>query len=443
MNAPDSVSARLSTQSATVRRSRLKHWFFVLLIAAGIIAGVVIWSPGNESTASVFVTQSVERGNLTIAVSATGSLEPTNEVEVGSEISGIVSSVLVDTNDRVTQGQVLAQIDTTRLETQAMQARASLDASDAQVLQREATLENAVRQLDRMERANSLSGGNNIATEDDLDTLRTTVKRAEADLASARASVIQSQAAVETIETDLAKATIYSPIDGVVMTRGIEPGQTVAASFQAPVLFTIAEDLTKMKLTVNVDEADVGQVHAGQRATFTVDAYPDRVFEAVIDDVHFASETISGVVTYPAILFVENPDLLLRPDMTATAEIVVEHVEDAVLVPNAALRFQPPMQQLPGAGPPGGPGGAPPGAGPPGGRPGGAIVGRLLPRPPGGQAPRRQDENAAPQVWVENDGIPVPIPVRVGATDGTRSVILDGALQPGMAVIVDMSVGRP
>jgi HlyD family secretion protein len=467
-----SVSEQVGRHGGRAGRRRLARWVVPALVVGALVIVAAVWVRGGDPQATRYVTQPATRGALTVTVSATGSLAPTNQIDVGSELSGIVKSVEVDVNGQVKAGQLLAKLDPTRLNAQALQARASLEAANAQVRQKQATVEEARAQLSRLERASG-AGVSLVASEQQLDAQRATVKRADADVASAQASVTQARAAAEAIETDLSKTSIYSPIDGVVLTRSVEPGQTVAASFQAPVLFTIAEDLTKMQLTVNVDEADVGAVRPGERATFTVDAYPDRVFEAKLDEVQFASKTISNVVTYPTKLYVENPELLLRPGMTATAEIVVRKIDDALLVPNAALRFELPQDVLaavsqsggyeapgaaagpsgsagdadsaaaPAARPNAGGGGGGAGAGPgrgaaPGGR---GIIGRLLPAPPGAQRqPTVRDTR--PGVWILRDGQPVRILIRTGATDGSKTEVASGNLEPGTLVIVDTSATR-
>jgi HlyD family secretion protein len=254
-----------------------------------------------------------------------------------------------------------------------------------------------------------------------MDAAEANLKRAEANEASARASVSQARAELQSNETDIEKASIRSPIDGVVLSRQVEPGQTVAASFQAPVLFTLAEDLSKMELQVDVDEADVGQVETGQKATFTVDAWPGRRYDAVITRVGYGSQEKEGVISYLTVLEVDNDDLSLRPGMTGTAEITTITRENALLVPNAALRYTPPA--------------ATDAANATTGR---GLVGVLIPRPPPQvRKVQQMTGNGAPRVWVLRDGEPVAIEIRTGATNGRVTEVADGPLEAGMQVITE------
>jgi len=419
-----SIADQLGVSVQARRFARLKPWLLWGLVATGIVVAVAFWRRTGTGEAPQYVTEQVERGDLTVMVSATGTLAPTNQVDVGSELSGIIKAVEVDYDDRVRVGQVLARLDTTKLDAQTMQSRAALQAAQAKLQQTQATVEEARAQLVRLEQVYQASNGR-VPSAQELDAQRATVKRAEADEANAAATVAQARATLDAFLTDLSKMVIRSPINGVVLTRDIDPGQTVAASFQAPVLFTIAEDLTKMELEVDVDEADVGEVEAGQLATFTVDAYPERVFSAHVDAVRFASETVSGVVTYKTILKVDNPDLLLRPGMTATADVVVRKVTGAVLVPNAALRFVP-ISETPE-----------PSAD------GGGFLRRLMPRPPRSSATVADaDGDRKQRVWVLRDGQAVPVSIVVGTTDGLRTELLEGDLKPNDAVIVDTANGN-
>lgn len=396
------------------------------LAAVILVTIVVAWRAAGRSGSVQYVTQEATRGDLTVIVTATGTLQPTNKVEVGSELSGIIKRVEADYNDRVAVGQVLAKLDTTKLEAQVTQMRAALGSAKARVLQAKATLRESQSKLEQYRKVRELSG-NQVPSQTELDGAEATVDRARANEASAGADVKQAEAALATYESDLSKLVIRSPVGGIVLTRSVEAGQTVAASFTTPTLFTIAEDLTKMELHVNVDEADIGKVAVGQAAEFTVAAYPDRRFKAVVRQARFGSATTSGVVTYETVLNVDNTDLALRPGMTATADITVRRVENALLVPNAALRFTPPTQ-----------GTAPKGSA--------SIVGSLLPRPPSEPKEKAMNPGKEKQryVWTLKDGKLAQGPVKTGLADGKNTQILEGDLKPGTAVVVDtLSMEKP
>jgi HlyD family secretion protein len=292
------------------------------------------------------------------------------------------------------------------------------------VLQTQASVRETEDKLSRFARVLELSGGR-VPSQLEMDAAKAALERARADEAAAKAAVSQAQATLDVNLTDLSKAVIRSPINGVVLKRSVEPGQTVAASFQAPVLFTLAEDLTEMELHVNVDEADVGKVNSGQEATFTVDAYQDRSFPARISKVRFGSQTVEGVVTYETVLKVDNTDRSLRPGMTANAVITVNKIENALLIANAALRFSPPAQQQGGSS----------------GR--GSLVSRLIPRPPAG--PAKQDDNvnkAQKPVWILRNGQLEPVTVTTGATDGIMTEVTEGSIEPGTALVIDIATGK-
>ncbi|MBN1422380.1 MAG: efflux RND transporter periplasmic adaptor subunit, partial [Planctomycetes bacterium] len=339
---PD-IEKTLEIDPASGRSRRLKRWLVAAIIVAVAAVAVFLWRNTRTSDAMKYETSEAARGDLTIIATATGTLQPTNEVEVGSEISGIIKTVEADYNDKVEPGQVLARLDTSKLSAQEKQLKAALESAKAKVLQVKATVNETRSKLAQVQRVRELSGGK-VPSQAELDTAQAAFDRAEADEASATAAVSQAEAALDATQTDLKKSVIVSPIRGVVLARSVEPGQTVAAAFQAPVLFTLAEDLAQMELHVDVDEADIGKVKEGQDATFQVDAYPDRTFKGKITQVRFGSKTVDGVVTYETVLDVDNSDLSLRPGMTATAEITVQRIEGAVLVPSAALRFSPPAE---------------------------------------------------------------------------------------------------
>lgn len=405
--------------------ARHKGWLLLLLLIAAAAAAWTVRRSAQPVEAPRYATEAAKLGALVVKVSATGNLQPTNQVEVGSELSGIVTAVLVDDNDRVHTGQVLARLDLSRLKDAVARSRASLEAAQAQVLQAEATVAESASELQRFRQVAEASGGK-VPSKRELDAADAALKRAQANEAIARASVAQALAALQSDQTNLAKASIRSPIDGVVLTRSVEPGQTVAASLQAPVLFTLAEDLTKMELQVDVDEADVGQVAVGQEASFSVDAWPGRRYAAVITRVGFGSQLVDGVVSYPTLLRVDNADLSLRPGMTGTAEIVTLVREGALLVPSAALRFDPAAEDEA-----------------PSGRSGG-VLGRLFIRPPRSTPQRRPTIAAGAQrLWVLQAGEPDPVTVQVGASDGQWSEIIGGELEPGAPVITERLGAAP
>lgn len=306
-----------------LRRSRGRRVTLGLIVIALVaIAGITLrmWQTDDAAPPAYHATAAT-RGDLTVSVSATGNLKPTTQVDVGSELSGIIDSVAVDANAHVSAGQILAQLDTARLRDQTEKSRSAVTAAEAQTRLAEATAREAELALQRLRGIARLSGGT-LPARADLDAAEAAAARAQAAVASAAAVTAQARAALRSDETNLTKASVRSPIDGVVLARKIEPGQTVAASLQAPVLFTIAYTLSQMELDVDVDEADVGSVREGQEATFTVDAYPARVFTARVRRVDLGSQVKDGVVSYVAVLDVRNDDLALRPGMTATAEIV-------------------------------------------------------------------------------------------------------------------------
>ena len=382
-----------------------------------------------------FATREVRRGDLTVTVSATGNLKPINQVDVGSEQSGKITRVYVDVNDRVTKGQRLAELDTRRLVDSVTQNRAQVAASQASVTQAQAQVALAKATLDRQLNVFRLSGGR-VPAKTELDAARADYQSAVGNLRAQQAQVSVSRAQLATAQTNLSIAQIVSPVTGVVLSRDIELGQTVAASFNAPVLFTIAEDLTKMEVEVAVDEADVGQVKEGQAATFAVDAFPGKSFPARVTRVNVgsnasssssssssgsstATSTAGTVVAYTAALAVDNKDETLRPGMTATADIVTQQLSNVLLVPNAALRFKPNT----GAGQ------------------GGGITSQIVPGP---RRFRRGGANrqvsfgigSSQTVYVVGeDGNPKAVQVTVGASDGARTAITGGGLKPGMRVI--------
>lgn len=390
-------------------RRRSMPWAWILLLL-GLAAGTYGYFGGRGEKPVAYATEAAAVGNLTVTVTATGTVQPTNQVDVSSELSGIVRTVFVDYNGTVKAGQVIAELDTITLAAQVERSRASLAAARARVAQAEATLAEKGKIFERAKTLNERQW----SSENTLDLAKAEFDRSSAGLESAKADVRVSEAELKQNETNLAKTKIYSPVNGVVLKRNVEPGQTVAASFQAPVLFTLAEDLRQVELQVDVDEADIGQVREGLPASFTVEAYQDRKFPAAIEQVRFASETVNGVVTYKAVLSAKNEDLALRPGMTATAEIVTETVRDAVLIPNAALRFTPPEPPKPKRG----------------------GSGFSIFRFPRGQqkAVAVEQKGNKRRIYSLENGQPVPVDIAIGSTDGINVQVLEG-LSAGMSVI--------
>ncbi|MDX2208867.1 MAG: efflux RND transporter periplasmic adaptor subunit [Sphingopyxis sp.] len=384
----------------------------------------------GSDAATEYVTAEVRRGDIAVNVVATGNLAPTNQVDVGSEISGIVDRVLVEVNDRVIKGQPLAIIDTDRLRDAVSRSRATLAANDAAVARERASLVEAQAQLDRLEEVYRLSGGQ-VPSRTELDSQRAAVARARASLRSAEANVVAARAQLSSDATQVERAVIRAPVTGVVLKRSVDPGQTVQASFNTPSLFIIAEDLRRMQLEVSVDEADVGLVNVGQQASFTVDAWPGRVFPAVIERVDLGSENLSGgnnsaaansaasnVVSYLASLSLTNDALILRPGMTATATIATSGERNVLVVPNAALRFTSPEGAA-----------APPKRG-------------FQFRPPnsgqGTKVTREREigEGSEQRIYVlGTDNTIEPVPVTTGQTDGRDTAVRSNELKAGMKVV--------
>jgi len=400
----------------------LRHrWAFVIGLVL-LIAAVVVFRPGADAQNVTFRTASISRDDLTVTVTATGTIEPLNQVDVGAEISGLIEEVHVDFNDSVGLGAVLATLDKDQLTARVRQSEAQLVSAEAKV---EESRANEMEARNNLQRAERLHEQGNVS-EQALDNAKAAHARAQAALASSAAQVTVAEANLAADQTNLSKTDITAPIDGIVLTRQVEPGQTVAASFQTPVLFTLAEDLSAMKLVVDIDEADIGQVIKGQAATFAVDAYPGRVFPAEITSVRFAPKNENGVVTYEALLSVDNSDLSLRPGMTATAIITTATRDGALLVPYAALRFTPPMPEGGEAeetarrrGPPG-------------------LMGMIMPRFNRNRGARQAplQPGAPGQVWVLDDGQPRAIIIEVGLLDGERAEIVGSDLQEGQSVII-------
>lgn len=439
---PIDSTENLPSVIARGRSRPFRKWVIILVILALLGGGTFHYLSahnGQEKPAD-FITQPAAYGRISLIVTAAGNLAPTNQVIVGSELSGTAQAVYVDSNDTVKKGQDLAKLDTSKLTQQTERSRASLLSAKARVSQAKATLTETTASYARQQELHELSGGK-TPSRATMETSLASVSRAQADLESAEAAVVGAEAEVRAFERDLEKGIIRSPVDGVVLSRSIEVGQTVAASFTAPTLFTIAEDLRKMELIVAVAEADIGRVEIGQTATFTVDAWPGRSYTAKVKKVAFGAvgtgttnnnnnnnaATSGGIVSYSTELEVANDDQSLRPGMTAAVDIAIVDKEDILVVPNTALRFDPVsaaeigkpaaskrtlVQSL---------------------SPGGGRRWRGSPPPP-----KSESRSKGPHVWILTDGKPVEIPVEIGITDGRVTEITGGDLVPDAPVIVSI-----
>lgn len=405
------------------RRGQVGRYVATFLVLASAIGGYFLWQRRNTEPERLrFQTAPVTLGTLQETVTATGTLNPVDSVELGAEVTGKLVSVTVDVNDEVKVGQVLAELDPEQLRARLQESNASLSSAFANQRNAQASYDEATMVANRLEAL----FGRGLAPQQDLENAKAAVARANASLAAAKAQITLAQAGVTAAKTALNKAIIVAPIDGVVLARNVEPGQTLTAGFQTPVLFTLGRPLGRLELKVEVDEADIGKVREGQSAMFSVDAYPARAFEARLVKLHNLPTKIEGVtstvVTYTAVLAVDNPDLLLRPGMTATATITTRTLTDVLLVPNTALRFEPPRATPPRRG--------------------------FLPFPGmrGGSGPRTTPPRAAAakgtdQVWVEEGPAPKPIVVEVLGTDGIRSALkpsIEGSLSPNTPVLIDI-----
>jgi HlyD family secretion protein len=420
------IATLLAEPAPVVWYRRPPVWAGVTII---LLLGVGIWYWQSSRAASAlpsYTTQVVARGNLTLTVTANGTIQPTRSINIGSELSGTVLKVNVDVNDVIKKGQVLVELNPSKLRDQVLRSKAALAAASAKVEQTGATIKEATANLDRFKEVARLSGGK-VPSKSELDSGQATLDRALADDASARAGVNDALAALSTDQINLSKSSISAPGNGVVLTRNVDPGNAVAASFQAVTLFTVAEDLAKLRLWVYVDEADVGAVKTGQEATFTVSAYPTRNFPARITRVGFGSTITDNVVTYLTYLDVDNTDLSLRPGMTATATITASQRNDVLLVPNTALRFTPTSIEDQTAKK--------------------AVALSLLPSMPRSNtrksAAASASTAAAKQVWImpqDGSGVALVVAVTPGISDGRMTEITGGDLKVGMLVITDQKV---
>jgi HlyD family secretion protein len=423
-------------------------WLIVLVVLGAAAFGAVAWTRNAKPAAPKFETVKVDQGRIVARVTATGTLSALVTVQVGSQVSGRLAEIFVDFNSKVKKGQVIAKIDPVLLKAAVEQARANYTAAKGNLEKSKAQAVDAERQY---ERAKALAERQLIATAD-RDTAESTAAAARAQVAASEGSVAQANASLHQAEANLEYATIKSPIDGVVISRSVDVGQTVAASLQAPTLFTIAEDLAKMQVDTSVAEADVGKLRPEMNATFLVDAYPQERFRGKVRQIRNAPQTVQNVVTYDAVIDVENPDLKLKPGMTANVTFIYAEKNDVLRVPNSALRFRAPAEltkkaenTAASASASAGAASAEPGAS--------AAPDRAAsadrPRRGGGEGrggggmrgPR--DEPDQKTVWVLPPmGEPRSVKIRTGITDGTLTEIVEGDLHAGDALVTEMSGGE-
>jgi HlyD family secretion protein len=404
-----------------MNRTRILVAAAVLAVAAAAAATWRLRSGGKDG-AFKYETATVDRGRVVARVTATGTLSALVTVQVGSQVSGRIASLHADFNSPVKKGQVIALIDPQIFQASVEQARANVVAAEGNLARAEAQAADAQRQL---RRTRELAERKLVAAAD-LDTAQANADAAEASVKAGQGGVAQARAGLSQATVNLAYTRIVSPTDGVVISRNVDVGQTVAASLQAPTLFVIAEDLGKMQVDTNVAESDVGRLQAGMAATFTVDAFPGQVFKGQVRQVRNSPQTVQNVVTYDAVVDVANPDLKLRPGMTATVTFVYAQKDDVVRLSNAALRFRPP----PGMPRPGSEraGEAPAAAGQEG------VAGGERPRNGNGRGGGAEGARA---IWMLKDGQPTPVRVRTGITDGTYTELVEGPLGAGDLVITD------
>lgn len=429
---PSDIKEALCQVASSHDQKSFKKWIvgFVLIFSFALV--VAAWYLIGASKPMQYNTQPVRLGDLLITTTSTGKLVATNLVEVGSEISGIIKEMTADYNDAVTAGQPLAYIDDSKYTAAVMQSRAQVVLAEAKLAEAKTDHNSNKKKLVRLQTTFKLTKGK-LPSQQEIEEAEANVQKSTATVAAAAADIMIAKASLKSNEADLDKTVIYSPINGIVLKKDVMPGQTVASSsLEAPVLYTLAEDLRHMELHVAVDEADIGSVKKGQRASFTVDAYPDHTFEAKILQVRYSADKLrenENVVTYKTILSVANSDLLLRPGMTATVKIIVKKVENTLMVPNAALRYAPSepnsdkqptnyTSKIPSVF---------------------ASSSRPLENNGDGDAASDIHDNKS-CVWILKDNHPMPVEVQKRATDGVMTAVTSRELKEGMEIIINAIV---
>ncbi|HVO09151.1 MAG TPA: efflux RND transporter periplasmic adaptor subunit [Vicinamibacteria bacterium] len=405
-------------------------WIAAGLVAVGGLTAGYRYREAGTKNALRYETVKVDRGRITSKVTATGTLSAIVTVQVGSQVSGTLKAISVDYNSPVKKGQLIAKIDPSLFEAAYAQAKANEVAAKGNLLKAEAQAADAERQHQR----NQQLWAEKLVDQADLDTSMANADAARAQVEASKGALAQAEAALHQARINLAYTDIYSPTDGTVISRNVDVGQTVAASLQAPTLFVIAQDLRKMQVDTSVAEADIGGLHDAMPATFTVDAYPGQTFTGKVRQIRNAPQTVQNVVTYDAVVDIDNPDLKLKPGMTANVTFVAAQRDDVLRVPNAALRFHPTPEVLAAAGVAGngthrGPSGA-------SATQAGAVQG-------GSGGWQRDDGNGSRRrIWVLDNGKPHPVAVQTGVSDGSLTEVAGGKLAEGAQVITDVSGGQ-
>jgi HlyD family secretion protein len=403
-------------------------WIVACVVAVAGVFGLWRFRQAKGSSQVRYDTSKVDRGRIVAKVTASGTLSAIVTVQVGSQVSGRIAELHADWNSQVKKGQLVAKIDPQLFQASVLQARANLVAAQGNLAKVKAQAVDAERQYKR----NVILSERKLIAQADLDTSQSTFDADKAAVDAAAGAVEQAKAQLSSAEVNLAYTDIISPTDGTVIARNVDVGQTVAASLQAPVLFLIAEDLRKMQVDTSVAEADIGKLQAGMKATFTVDAYPNERFLGTVRQVRNNPQTVQNVVTYDAVIDVANPDLKLKPGMTANCTFIWAERDDALRIPNAAMRFRPPADILARLNPGAGPGQQAQGANAETAQ--GAGAARKGPMT-GGTDPSRRT------VWVLRSGKPQPVVIHSGVSDGSLTEVVEGDLSAGDLVITDMSGG--
>jgi HlyD family secretion protein len=363
----------------------------IFIIIAMIIGTSAYFILKRDNSKADYKTEKVDKGDIQLTVTATGTVNAVVNVQVGTQVSGTISEIFVDYNSLVKKGQLLAQIDPANFESQVAQAKANLSSAEANHKKSQVVLADYVRTLGR----NKALLTKDYVSQSDVDTAQTNADSASAQVDAAKAQIEQMQAALKVAETNLSYTRILSPVDGTVISRSVDVGQTVAASYQTPTLFTIAQDLREMQIDASVDEADIGKIKNQQNVEFTIDAYPDMTFKGTVSEVRNSPTTVSNVVTYDVIVKVDNPELKLKPGMTANVTIIIEEKKGVLRIPDSALKFKP------------------------------------------AHSSKKPDRPSGPAVWILEKGKMKRIPVNTGISDGSYSELISGSLEEGMDVIME------